>query len=108
MANKSFDGIEKQITSLSKAQGRGGRSPHKVVTEDEKKERQAQMKTQGKKGAGAQRINMAFTPDNIDFIHVMSRIRGQTMTEFVNYVLDLYKEEHPDIYRRALDVIEDS
>ena len=108
MAKKDFEGIENGVTGLSKAQGKTGRAEHKTATDSEKKTRQAEQRTQGKKGAGMQRINMAFTPDNIDFIHIMSRIRGESMTAFVNYVLDLYKEEHPEIYRRALDVIEDS
>ena len=105
---KKFDGIENEVTGLKKAQGRQGRAEHKTVSEAEKQTRQAEMRTQGKKGAGAQRINMAFTPDNIDFIRIMSRIRGQSMTEFTNYVLEQYRAEHPDVYQRAWDVINDS
>lgn len=108
MAKKDFGGIEQGLTGLAKAQGKTGRAPHKTVNDAEKKTRQAEMRTQGKKGAGAQRINMAFTPENIDFIQVMSRIRGQSQTAFVNYVLEQYRNDHPDIYNRALDIIADS
>ncbi len=104
----AFNGIEGGVTGLAKAQGRQSRAAHKTVTEDEKKTRQAERRTQGKKGAGSPRINMAFTPDNIDFIRVMSRIRGQSMTDFTNYVIEQYRSEHPDVYQRALDVIADS
>ena len=55
-------------------------------------ERQEALKTQGKKGAKAQRFNMAFTPSNLDFIRIMSKINGQTMTQFVNEIIDRERE----------------
>ena len=49
-----------------------------------------------------QRINMAFTPDNYEFIHTMARVRGETLTAFVNEIIDKAKEDHADVYRQAL------
>lgn len=62
--------------------------------------------TQGKKGFKMQRINMAFTPDNMDFIRIMAKIKGQTMTQFVNGVLDQEREAKEDIYQEAKKLIE--
>ena len=31
---------------------------------------------------------MAFTPDNIDYIRVMSKVKGVTMTQYVNGLID--------------------
>lgn len=74
----------------------------------EQEERKASLKTQGKKGCKAVRINMAFTPDNHEFVKVMSRIRGESMTEFTNYCIARYRAEHPELYERALEIIEES
>ncbi|MFR1625216.1 MAG: hypothetical protein ACLSU1_10545 [[Eubacterium] siraeum] len=56
--------------------------------------------TQGKKGAKMPRINMAFTPSNLDFIRTMAAIRGQSMTQYVN---DLIERErlNSNIYEAA-------
>ena len=76
-----------------------------TATPEEVAERAAQLKTQGRKGCKAVRINMAFTPDNHQFIKVMSRITGQSMTEFANYVIEQYRKEHPEIFEQAKDII---
>lgn len=57
--------------------------------------------TQGRKGLKMQRINMAFTPTNIDYIKVMSAIRGQTMTQFVNALITQDREKNGDAYEAA-------
>lgn len=67
-------------------------------------ERAAELRTQGRKGCKAVRINMAFTPDNHEFISIMARIMGKTKTEFANIVIERYRTEHPEIYEQALAV----
>lgn len=99
-------GSDAIIKGISRAQG--ARKAPDAASKEEQAQRAAAGKTQGKKGCYMPRINMAFTPDNHNFIKVMSRIRGESMTEFCNYCIEQYREEHPDIYNRALDVIEDS
>ena len=42
---------------------------------------------QGVKGSKALRINMAFDDDVYRYIHLMSKIKGMTMTEFVNDIV---------------------
>lgn len=69
-------------------------------------ERQEALRTQGKKGAKAQRFNMAFTPSNLDFIRVMSKIKGLTMTQFVNEIIDREREAQSDTYEKAKSLIE--
>lgn len=90
-------------TGIAKAQGT--RKPQKETPEAEKATRKATMKTQGKKGCGQARINMAFTPDNYQFIKVMSKIRGETLTEFTNHCIDEYRREHPKQYAQAQEII---
>lgn len=59
--------------------------------------------TSGRKGVKLSRINMAFTPENYDFIRTMARVRGETITSFVNSMVSQYREEHGEIYRKALE-----
>ena len=63
-------------------------------------ERQESLRTQGKKGAKAQRFNMAFTPSNLDFIRILAKLKGQTMTQFVNEIIDREREAQADLYKQ--------
>lgn len=62
---------------------------------------QEALKTQGKKGMKMPRINMAFSPSNIDFVRVMAAIKGQTMTQYVNALLDREREANGEAYEAA-------
>lgn len=75
------------------------------ATQQEAAERAAALKTQGRKGCKAIRINMAFTPDNHEFIKVMARITGKTMTEFANLCIEKYREEYPELYKKSKKII---
>lgn len=71
----------------------------------EQAERMARMKTQGRKGCKAVRINLAFTPDNHEFIRTMAKATGKTMTEFANLVISAYRAEHPELMEKANDFL---
>ena len=72
-----------------------------TASPQEAAERAAQLKTQGRKGCKAIRINMAFTPSNHEFIKVMAKATGRTMTEFANDVITAYRSEHPEFMEQA-------
>lgn len=91
-------GAIEQATSRKGQQG--------TASPQEAAERAAQLKTQGRKGCKAIRINMAFTPENHEFIKVMATISGKTMTEFANLVIERYKTEHPEIFEQAKAIID--
>ena len=82
-------------TATSRKGQQGEASPQ------EKAERASKLKTQGRKGCKATRINMAFSPENHEFIAVMSKASGKTMTEFTNLVIAAYRREHPEIMAQA-------
>lgn len=116
MATKKFEGMNTSKTTgagageeVLKTQRRGASrsGQQQEVTPEEKAEREAIGKTQGRKGCKATRINMAFWSENHEFIKTMARISGKTMTEYTNLVIAKYREEHPDIYQRAKDLISD-
>lgn len=91
-------GAIEQATSRKGQQG--------TASPQEAQERAAQLKTQGRKGCKANRINMAFTPENHEFIKVMATISGKTMTEFANLIVERYRNEHPEIYEQAKAIID--
>ena len=94
---KVYDAIE-QATGKKGQQG--------TASPEEQAERAAELKSQGRKGCKAIRINMAFTPENHEFIKIMARIHGKTMTEFANLVIERYRSEHPETYEQAKALIE--
>ena len=91
-------GAIEQATSRKGQQG--------TASPQEAAERAAQLETQGRKGCKAIRINMAFTPENHEFIKVMATISGKTMTEFANLIVERYRNEHPEIYEQAKAIID--
>ena len=76
------------------------------LTEAEKEKRAKTMRTQGRKGCKIQRVNMAFSADNYDFLRTVSKLKGDSITNFVNFIVDKYREEHSDIYEQAKKLIE--
>lgn len=58
--------------------------------------------TQGRKGCGAARINMAFSPAVYDYIKTMARVSGLSITEFTELVFAKSMEENGELYKKAL------
>lgn len=90
--SKVFANIE-QATSRKGQQG--------TASPQEAAERKEQMRTQGRKGVKAERINMAFSASNYEFIRVMAKASGKTMTEFTNAIISAYQREHPELMEQA-------
>lgn len=72
-----------------------------TASPEEQEERAEAMRTQGRKGCKAVRINVAFTPSNHQFVKVMARASGKSMNELVNLVVAAYQQEHPEILGQA-------
>lgn len=70
-------------------------------------EAQEALQTQGRRGYRMQRINMGFTPSNLDYIRTMSKAKGITQTQFVNQVLDRYREETGEAYTKIKELLGD-
>ena len=79
------------------------RKDRKTYTDQEKIDMMLVMQTSGRKGVKLPRINLAFSPDNYEFIKTMAQVRGQSMTDFVNDVLRKCKEENMEIYAKAIE-----
>lgn len=64
-----------------------------VPTVQEVQITQETLTTQGRKGHKLQRINMGFTPQNIEFLRLYSKVQGLTMTQLTNKILDEVRQE---------------
>lgn len=76
-------------------------------TEQEVQEAQEALQTQGRRGYKMQRINMGFTPTNLDYIRTMAKAKGMTQTQFVNYVLEKHREAAGDSYTKIKELLGD-
>lgn len=61
------------------------------------------LETAGRKGLKLSRINMAFSPDNYQYIQVMSKACGESLTQFVNRIIKLSRENNAEAYQQALN-----
>lgn len=105
-AKKDFAGMNTGRVYGSIEQATSAKGQQGTASPQEAAERAAELKTQGRKGCKAIRINMALTPDNHEFIKVMAKISGKTMTEFANLCIERYRAEHPEIYEQAKAIID--
>ena len=94
---KVFDALE-QSTSRKGQQG--------TASPEEAHERAEALRTQGRKGAKAIRINMAFSPSNHEFIKVMAKASGRTMTQLTNDIITAYRNEHPEFMEQAQNFLD--
>ena len=101
MAKKFMDTVTDAQPVYGKIIGSAAPQEQEPQTVQDTQEVQEAQATQGRKGMKMQRINMAFTPTNIDYIRVMAAIRGQTMTQFVNAIIAQDREKNGDAYEAA-------
>ena len=105
-SKKDFAGMNTGRVYGAIEQATSNKGQQGTASPQEAAERAANLKTQGRKGCKATRINMAFTPENHEFIKVMARLTGKTMTEFTNLVIERYRTEHPELYEQAKAIID--
>lgn len=107
MAKMDFTKLNTGRVSAAIETSTGKKGQQGTASPQEAADRASKLKTQGRKGCQAVRINMAFTPENHEFIKVMSKIKGKTMTEFTNLVIARYRIEHPEAFEKAKAIILD-
>ena len=57
---------------------------------------------QGKKGQKAMRINLAVSAENAEFLRIVSKDYEVNMTALVNRIIQLFREQNPDILETAI------
>lgn len=106
MAKKEFEAINTGRVYSAIETGTSRKGQQGTASPQEAAARASSLKTQGRKGCKAIRINMAFTPENHEYIKVMAKVTGKTMTEFANLTIERYRTEHPDLYEQAKAIID--
>lgn len=99
--SKNFDKIKTNSVYEVIEQSTGSKRTHTTASAQEATERKAKLQTQGRKGCKATRINMAFTPDNHEYIKTMSKISGMSMTEYINMIIAEYRENNITLFEQA-------
>lgn len=61
--------------------------------------------TQGKAGMKAERINMAFSPANYEFLRTMAGLHRMTITKYVNHLIEEERKRSADLYQKAKDLM---
>ena len=87
-----------QDEAQDEAREKKARRPRKTYTQEQVDQFVAENRTRGRKGARRVRINMAFTPDVHEYIRVMSRYLGMTMTDFTDLVFKFHMEANEQLY----------
>ena len=95
MAKKNF--TENPVTPFYKA-------VEADVTQEAQDEYNAR-NTQGKAGMKAERINMAFSPANYEFLRTMAGLHRMTITKYVNHLIEEERKRSADIYQKAKDLM---
>lgn len=60
-----------------------------------------EMGTQGRKGAKLPRINMAFSPQSLDYLRVISALKGMSITKYVNDLVEQDMARNAAAYNAA-------
>lgn len=105
MAKKDFTGMTTGRVYGAIDQATKGKGEQGTASPEEARERAGKLQTQGRKGCKATRINMAFTPENHEFIKVLAKATGNSMTQFTNLVVAAYRNEHPELMAKANDFL---
>ena len=66
----------------------------------------AAVQTQGRRGAKLPRINMAFAPQNLEYLRIMAGLHGQSVTRYVNALVEQDMELNRAAYGAAKRLIE--
>lgn len=77
------------------------RKPVEAYSPEKAAEMVAAGTTRGRKGCKLHRINMAFSDEVHEYIKTMARVRGESITEFTNYIFAKSMQDNAEIYEKA-------
>ena len=94
---KSFRDINPALQFISNAQ--------EVQEVHDTQEVQQVQRTQGKKGQKLPRINMAFQTSNLEYLQLISRIEGKSITEYVNNLVEQDRQKNSERMEAAKQIL---
>jgi hypothetical protein len=78
-----------------------------VHTMQEQIEAAEARRTQGRKGLKMPKMNMSFTPSNMEYLRVMAGVNGMTVTRFMNYIIEQHAATNAERYKKAKELMRD-
>jgi hypothetical protein len=94
---KSFRDINPALQFISNTQ--------EVQEVHDTQEVQQVQRTQGKKGQKLPRINMAFQTSNLEYLQIISRIEGKSITEYVNNLVEQDRQKNSERMEAAKQIL---
>lgn len=94
---KSFRDINPALQFISNTQD--------VQEVHDTQEVQQVQRTQGKKGQKLPRINMAFQTANLEYLQLISRIEGKSITEYVNTLVEQDRQKNSERMEAAKQIL---
>ena len=94
---KSFRDINPALQFISNTQ--------EVQDVHDTQEVQQVQRTQGKKGQKLPRINMAFQTSNLEYLQLISRIEGKSITEYVNNLVEQDRQKNSERMEAAKQIL---
>jgi enhancing lycopene biosynthesis protein 2 len=91
MSKKSFKDINPALQFITQ----------EVQEVQDTQEVQEVQRTQGRKGQKLPRINMAFQLDNLEYLQIISRIEGKSITDYVNKLVESDRINKAEIIETA-------
>ena len=78
-----------------------------TASPEEAAQREAELRTQGKKGCRTQKLNMSFTKENFEFLTTCPTLFGmRSTTQFMNFIVTAFREKHQDVFDMARSIKE--
>ena len=99
--SRVYSAIEAATAEPEEQQPQEAQEARKTYTEEEAQAFRAAGKTQGRKGVKAIRFNMSFTPEIYEYITVMARVRGESVTKFTHFVFEQSMKDNAELYEQA-------
>ncbi len=97
------DAIAESIGAPAQEPTQGKRKKsRREYTDDEARAIKDTGETSGHKRVKLDRINLAFLPENYDYVYTMGRVSGEGMTKFVNKIITQHREANMDLYEKAI------
>lgn len=96
-----YGAITEATAETTAQQAQDVQHPRQVYSTQKAQEMREAGTTQGRKGCKAVRINMAFAPDIHEYIKTMARVRGESVTDFTNYVFRQSMADNAELYNQA-------
>ena len=96
-----YSAIQEATAAPEAQQAQEAKKERKTYSQEEEQQFMEAGSTQGRKGLKAKRINMAFSPSVHEYITVMARVRGETISQFTEHVFRQHMEENAALYEQA-------